>query len=119
MASLRQIHEQERAALCATFSSLGPAAPTLCEDWNAVSYLPLVERLSCPIQIHVGTADAQVVFAQTSQGTSGRGAAIISASDARELAAELEKAADAADAFRVSPRRLFLSPELGCAGGCR
>ena len=35
MASLRQIHEQERAALCATFSSLGPAAPTLCEDWNA------------------------------------------------------------------------------------
>src|SRR5207302_5198187 len=34
VASLRPIHEQERAALSATFASLGPAAPTLCEDWN-------------------------------------------------------------------------------------
>lgn len=29
----------------------------LCEDWQPLSYLPLVERLSCPIQIHIGTAD--------------------------------------------------------------
>ncbi len=29
----------------------------LCEDWQAVSYLPLVERLHCPIQIHIGTDD--------------------------------------------------------------
>jgi len=29
----------------------------LYEDWQAVSYLPLVERLRCPIQIHIGTED--------------------------------------------------------------
>ena len=34
VASLSPIREQERVALCATFASLGPAAPTLCEDWN-------------------------------------------------------------------------------------
>jgi carboxymethylenebutenolidase len=32
-----------------------PAAYT--EDWTAVSYLPLVPGLSCPIQVHVGTED--------------------------------------------------------------
>lgn len=35
-----------------------PAAYT--EDWTAVSYLPLVPRLSCPIQVHVGTADEAI-----------------------------------------------------------
>jgi carboxymethylenebutenolidase len=32
--------------------------PELCEDWRPLSYLPLVRDLRCPIQIHVGTADA-------------------------------------------------------------
>jgi uncharacterized protein (TIGR03085 family) len=34
VASLRPIHQQERAALCVTLASLGPARPTLCADWN-------------------------------------------------------------------------------------
>jgi hypothetical protein len=50
--------------------------------------------------VQVTTHDTQVVFAQTSQGTFGRGAALISPDDARALATELNTAADAAEAFK-------------------
>jgi hypothetical protein len=49
--------------------------------------------------ILVTTLDDQVVFAQTSNGTTGRGSAIVASADARELATALNAAADAADAF--------------------
>ena len=34
MSSLRAIHSRERAALCDTLRSLGPDAPTLCDEWT-------------------------------------------------------------------------------------
>lgn len=55
-------------------------------------------------RVQVSTHDDQVVFAQTSQGTFGRGAAVIPPADARELATQLNDAADAAEAFVAEPQ---------------
>jgi len=41
--------------------------PELCDDWQALSYLPLVRDLNCPIQIHVGTDDAIISAAEVAE----------------------------------------------------